>query len=224
MNSSEIVIFVATGILPGIFAITVHELAHGWVANKCGDQTAFMMGRITLNPFKHIDIVRTIIMPLFTYFFFNVFFAGAKPVPVAWHNLRHPRRDMALVAAAGPAANLLMAIGWGLIGKLASLVSPDASLVLSMVGHFFLLAGYLGVLINCILLIFNLIPIPPLDGSRIVSSILPAQAAQIYEKIESYGIFILIILVYVDFNFTHILLRSLHFLLFSILNTLGLQI
>lgn len=181
-------------ILPLLFAITLHEAAHGWVANKLGDKTALMMGRVTLNPFKHIDLFGTIIFPILMLLFSNFLFGWAKPVPVTWQNLRKPRRDMALVAIAGPGANLVMAVIWLVIGKIALVWGHGAiSSAAQTTTSFFVLAGFYGVYINIILMILNLIPIPPLDGSRIVSSLLPPRLAYKYEKIEPYGIWILLL-------------------------------
>ncbi|MHA1568778.1 MAG: site-2 protease family protein, partial [Alphaproteobacteria bacterium] len=119
---------VAVAILPTLFAIVVHEVAHGFIAKQFGDNTAYLSGRLTLNPIKHIDPVGTILVPLLSLIFFNFVFGWAKPVPVDFRNLRNPRRDMVLVAAAGPGANLLMAIGWGLLAKVASLLPAGLSM------------------------------------------------------------------------------------------------
>ncbi len=193
MNIDNAVQTIAVAILPLIFAITLHEAAHGWVASKCGDKTALMMGRVTLNPLKHIDLIGTILIPIILLFISGFVFGWAKPVPVAWQNLKNPRRDMALVALSGPAANLLMALGWGIIAKAATiyLASSSQSWV-AVSGQFFQAAASFGILINCVLLVLNLVPIPPLDGSRVISSILPIRLAQIYERLEPFGIWILL--------------------------------
>lgn len=175
--------------LPILFAVTVHEAAHGYVANIFGDKTALLLGRLTLNPLKHIDIIGTIVVPLASLAFGGFVFGWAKPVPVTWSRLGNPRRDMALVALAGPFANLLMALIWAAIAKIALIFkgSFDAGLIIKM--------GEAGITINLILMLLNLLPIPPLDGSRLVSSILPSKLAIFYDKIEPFGLVILIILI-----------------------------
>lgn len=195
MNYGNIIHLIAVIILPLLFAITLHEAAHGWVASKLGDKTTLMMGRVTLNPVKHIDPVGTLILPILMLILskFTFAFGWAKPVPVAWQNLRNPRRDMSLVALAGPFANLLMAFLWAAIAKLSiTLGSGAEDFILRKVTVFFYIAGIFGILINVVLIILNLIPLPPLDGSRIVSAILPPRAAYGYSKIEPYGIWILL--------------------------------
>lgn len=177
--------------LPVIFAITLHEVAHGWAAKYLGDRTAEMMGRLTLNPIKHIDPVGTVALPLLLLIFSPVVFGWAKPVPVTWENLRHPRRDMALVAVAGPGANLLMALFWVLVIKLAMLSQATGG---GGATEFFILMGYAGIIINIVLMILNLLPIPPLDGSRVVSSVLPGPWAYSYSRLEPYGLVILLVL------------------------------
>lgn len=176
--------------IPILFAITVHEVAHGWVASKLGDPTAKMLGRLTLNPVKHIDPIGTVVVPLVLLYVGNIIFGWAKPVPVDWRNLRNPRRDMALVAAAGPLANLLMIILWALAAKLVILTGDTfARLALP----FFYMCGA-GITINTVLMVLNLIPVPPLDGSRVVSALLPPATAYKYNGLERYGFIILIIL------------------------------
>ncbi len=195
MTTGTIIHLIAVIILPLLFAITLHEAAHGWVANKLGDKTALMMGRVTLNPIKHIDLFGTVILPIVMLVLsrFTFAFGWAKPVPVNWKNLRKPRRDMALVAIAGPLANLLMALIWAAIAKLSVVLGGGATNAIGKTfASFFYNAGVFGITINVILMILNLIPIPPLDGSRVVSSILPPQVARTYEKIEPYGIWILL--------------------------------
>lgn len=180
-------------IIPLILAITVHEVAHGWVAHKCGDPTAKMLGRITLNPVKHIDLVGTIIIPIALLLLSGgrFTFGYAKPVPVDFRNLRHPRGDMALVALAGPVSNFMMAILWAVIAKIGFSIGAS-NLVLAKV---LLAFGVAGVQINLVLGILNLIPIPPLDGSRVVTSVLSAKNAIHYNSLERYGFIILIILI-----------------------------
>lgn len=176
-------------IVPLIFAITVHEVAHGWVANKCGDPTAKNAGRLTLNPLKHIDPFGTIIIPGILLFIGGFVFGYAKPVPVDWRNLRHGRRDIILVALAGPAANLIMAMLWALIYKLGGLFMQAGD---SYAGFLFAYTAQVGIMINIVLLVLNLIPIPPLDGSRVVACLLKGKALYYYARIEPYGFFILL--------------------------------
>jgi Zn-dependent protease len=181
---------IAVWALPVLFAITVHEVAHGWVAKQFGDRTAMMLGRLTLNPIKHIDPIGTILVPGLMILFGGVVFGWAKPVPVTWQNLGNPKRDMALVALAGPLSNLIMAVLWVLVMKL-SLVLPGS---LAMVVRPLLYMGAAGITINLILMVLNLVPIPPLDGSRILSSFLPDKLAWRYNQLEQYGLLILLIL------------------------------
>ena len=184
--------------IPLIFAITLHEAAHGWVAKKCGDRTAEMLGRLTANPIKHIDPIGTIILPIILVYVGGFIFGWAKPVPVAWRNLNNPRRDMALVALAGPAANGLMAFAWAIIAKctlIFLLTNLQGGLTTNSL-YLLYRAALFGIRINCILLLLNLIPIPPLDGSRVVSSLLPPHIAITYERIEPYGIWILLAFIF----------------------------
>lgn len=177
--------------IPIIFAITVHEVAHGWMANKLGDPTAKMLGRLTLNPIKHIDIIGTIIVPAVLYYASGFLFGWAKPVPITWQNLRHPRRDAALVAAAGPLSNLLMAIIWVGILKFGLYLGSSFGGSVALIKM-----GEIGLFINLILLVLNLFPIPPLDGSRVVSSLLPPKTAWYYNRIEPFGFLILLALIF----------------------------
>lgn len=174
--------------IPVIFAITVHEVAHGWVANKLGDPTARMLGRITLNPIKHIDPIGTIAVPALLLYLGGFIFGWAKPVPVTWKNLRHKVRDPILVAVAGPLSNFIMAIFWAFVYKFSQL-APGA------VGNNLSVMGQAGIMINIILLVLNLLPIPPLDGSRVVSVLLPGPLSWQYNRLEPYGFFILIALI-----------------------------
>ncbi len=179
-------------VIPVLFAITLHEVAHGWVAKQFGDKTALMMGRLTVNPIKHIDPIGTVIVPTILFFLGGFIFGWAKPVPVTRQNLKNPKRDMAFVAVAGPAANLLMAIFWALVAKVGLLISdgnPTAGLDWAMI-----YMGQAGIIINLVLMILNIIPVPPLDGSRIVSSFIPNKWDFYYSKLEPYGFIILVAL------------------------------
>lgn len=187
LNIAQIV---AIAILPILFAIVVHEISHGFVAKKFGDNTAYMLGRLTLNPFKHIDPVGTVLVPLLMLVFTNFVFGWAKPVPVDWRNLRNPRRDMVLVAAAGPFSNLLMAIAWGLIIHLAALL-PNSLLIIK---EPLIFMGAIGIFINIILMVFNLLPIPPLDGGRVAVGLLPPRLSYMLSQLEPYGLIIIVLL------------------------------
>ncbi|MBL0917394.1 MAG: site-2 protease family protein [Hydrogenophaga sp.] len=180
---------VAIYALPVLFAITLHEAAHGYVARHFGDPTAWQLGRVTLNPAKHIDPLGTIAMPLLLYFATAgaFLFGYAKPVPVNFGRLRHPRRDMIWVALAGPASNLLQAALWLLLlyVLLASGVSE----------RFWLEMCRAGFIVNLVMFAFNLFPLPPLDGGRIVVGLLPARQADAFSRIEPYGFFIVLALV-----------------------------
>ena len=164
--------------VPAILAVTVHEVAHGWTANRLGDPTAARLGRLTLNPLKHVDPVGTLLVPLGLKLLGSPFLFGwAKPVPVVWRNLRHLRRDIALVAVAGPLANLGMLLAWALL-----LASPAARV------PFLADMGWTGVVFNATIIPLTLIPIPPLDGSRIVTAALPVRAAIAYNRLERVGL------------------------------------
>ncbi|HLD84897.1 MAG TPA: site-2 protease family protein [Coxiellaceae bacterium] len=192
MDATAIIQLICIAAIPLIFAITLHEAAHGWIASKCGDKTASIMGRVSANPLKHIDLFGTIILPLMMLTLSGFIFGWAKPVPVAWQNLRNPRRDMALVAIAGPAANLVMAFAWAIIAKLSHLIftHPNTHEILRETAAFIHFTSRFGIMINCVLLAINLIPIPPLDGSRVITALLPPDLARKYNRIEPYGIWI----------------------------------
>jgi len=180
-------------ILPVVFAITVHEVAHGWVAKKFGDNTASDLGRLTLNPIKHIDLVGTIILPaLLLISFTGYIFGWAKPVPVNPMNFKKPRQTMAIVALAGPVSNLLMAVAWALIMRIGVMVYTQNEII----GQPLIYTGVAGISINLVLALINLIPIPPLDGGRIVTGILPNQWAYYYNYLERFGFIILLVLLF----------------------------
>ncbi|HAU1190725.1 TPA: site-2 protease family protein [Legionella pneumophila subsp. raphaeli] len=182
--------------LPVLLAITFHELAHGYVAYRCGDNTAKMFGRLTLNPIKHIDPIGTVLLPLLIGVItnFNFVIGYAKPVPVNQSQLRKPRRDMILVTLAGPLTNLIMAFLWAGCFKLATFLNPQSS----MAALFLLVTARAGMMINLILAFLNLIPIPPLDGSKVVINLLPAKQAIAYAKLEPFGFLILIVLIFTN--------------------------
>jgi Zn-dependent protease len=184
---------ISVWVIPILFAITVHEAAHAWMANRLGDTTAKMLGRLTLNPIKHIDLFGTILVPITIAILsnFSFVFGWAKPVPIDWGQLRNPKRDTALVAAAGPLSNLVMAIFWTAMMKLSTFLDP----MNNNLGLFLLLAGQAGIIINLILAYLNIIPIPPLDGSRIVLNFLKPHHAMQYLRLEPYGFFILLLLI-----------------------------
>ena len=189
-NELSSVQLIAIVIIPLIFAVVVHEVAHGWVALQLGDDTAYRMGRLTLNPLKHIDPIGTILVPLVLILTVGFAFGWAKPVPVNFNNLRNQRRDTALVAIAGPFANLMMAVAWLVIGKLATLL--PSSLV--MFASPLIYMSMFGVLINSILMVFNLLPIPPTDGGRIAVSLLPPRLGYGLSRVEPYGLIIILAL------------------------------
>jgi Zn-dependent protease len=182
--------------LPVIFAITLHEAAHGYVAKHFGDLTAYAEGRVSLNPLRHIDPIGTVALPLALLALSKLFggggilFGWAKPVPVNFANLRHPKRDMLWVAAAGPFSNLVMALLWALAVKIG-LGASENSFALPLA-----LMGAAGIFVNVIIMVLNLMPLPPLDGGRILVSLLPHRLGYIVSRIEPYGFIILIVLLF----------------------------
>ena len=177
--------------IPVIFAITLHEAAHGYVAKHFGDKTAWMMGRVSLNPIRHIDPLGTIVLPLVTVMLSGFMFGWAKPVPVNFNNLRNPKRDSLWVAAAGPGSNMAQALIWATVALLiAQVVSPTG-----LAGGFWLAVAEAGVQVNVVFAILNLFPLLPLDGGRIVTSLLPDKLAYAYSRTEPFGMLILIVLI-----------------------------
>ncbi len=189
MDIAQIIQTITLYALPVVFAITVHEAAHGYAARHFGDNTAWALGRVTLNPIKHIDPIGTILMPLMLYFATagTFLFGYAKPVPVQFGNLRNPKRDMVWVALAGPGANLVQAIAWG-----ALFLTLQG---LGVTEYFFLKMCEAGVLVNAAMFVFNLFPLPPLDGGRILVGLLPYRMAAQVARIEPWGFFIVMALI-----------------------------
>lgn len=181
--------------LPVIFAITLHEAAHGYAAKRFGDMTAYVLGRISLNPLRHIDPFGTIILPLLILVITKltggagILFGWAKPVPVDFSRLRNPKKDMLWVAAAGPAANFVMAILWVIAIRVGAVLSDQFATPL-------MLMGAAGVMINTVLMVLNLFPLPPLDGGRILVSLLPNRMAYQVARLEPYGFMILLVLLF----------------------------
>ncbi len=203
--------------LPVLFAITLHEVAHGWVAKKFGDTTAQSLGRLSLNPLKHIDPVGTILVPIVLIVVTGYAFGWAKPVPVNFNQLRNPKKDMVWVAAAGPFANVLMTIIWSII--LITAIGGTGSG--NKFAEFFVYMSMAGIFINLVLMVLNLLPIPPLDGGRVLSGLVPNNISALLSKIEPYGLFILLGLMFMG------LLNKLVFtpsilILFFIMSFLGI--
>ena len=178
--------------LPVIFAITLHEAAHGYVAKHFGDATAYLMGRMSLNPIKHIDPIGTIVLPIVTVLISPFLFGWAKPVPVNFGNLRHPKRDMFWVAAAGPGSNLVQLAIWAVVAAiLARTIEPSG-----LAGGFWLAVADAGIKVNIMFALLNLLPILPLDGGRILTSVLPGRLSYAFQKTERFGLVILLVLLF----------------------------
>lgn len=195
---NELITTLTIWALPVLLAITLHEAAHGYVAHRFGDHTAYRLGRVSLNPLHHIDPVGTVLLPAGLVLLAAltggsaILFGWAKPVPVVFNNLRHPKADMLWVAGAGPAANLLMAIGWALLFKLA-IVTPENAYTVPLMRM-----ADAGMQINTTLMVLNLLPLPPLDGGRMLVSLLPLRAARKLAALEPWGFPILLLLVFTD--------------------------
>ena len=190
MISSETLYTIAVWAVPVLLAITLHEAAHGWMANRLGDPTARTLGRISLNPLRHIDPIGTVVLPLMLLMLSGFVIGWAKPVPVDIRYFKKPLLDMAVVALAGPASNFLMACGWAMVALIGKLMyEPGDAFAL-----YIMKVGDAGILINLILMVLNLLPIPPLDGGRVVAGVLPPRLAVPFMRIEPYGMFVVIFL------------------------------
>lgn len=214
MQEFNVVQKIAIWTIPVLFAITVHEVAHGWAASKFGDQTARFSGRLTLNPLKHIDLVGTVLVPAILLMFSNFIFGWAKPVPVDARNMRNPKRDMAIVALAGPLANFLMALFWAGIAKLGySLLAVEEWFSVPLI-HM----GNAGIMINVVLGVLNCLPIPPLDGGRVLMNLVPNRMGWYLYRLEPYGFWVLLILMisgallYLIGPMIALLLNGIHFI------------
>ena len=185
----DIAYTIAVWAAPILFAITLHEAAHGWVANKLGDPTAKKLGRITINPIKHIDPVGTVVVPLFLAMVSPFVIGWARPVPVEPRYFKSPLLDMALVAVAGPVSNFFMACFWAMFIQLIYMFLEHSQLLV-----FLAEMGKNGIIINIVLMVLNLLPIPPLDGGRVVAGILPANLAMPFMQLERFGMVIILVL------------------------------
>ena len=191
MDPYNVLIKVLVYALPVIFAITLHEAAHGYVAKHFGDSTAYMLGRVSLNPVRHIDPIGTILLPLVTLMLSGFMFGWAKPVPVNFNNLRNPKADSLWVAAAGPVSNIVQALIWAAVARvLVEFVSPTG-----LAGGFWIAVAEAGIVVNIAFAILNLLPLLPLDGGRMLAAVLPNRLSYAYSRLEPYGMLILIVLI-----------------------------
>ena len=213
MDFAQLIQTVSLYAIPVLLAITLHEAAHGYAAKHFGDNTAYALGRVTLNPLPHIDLVGTILMPLMLYFATSgaFLFGYAKPVPVRFGNLRNPKRDMVWVALAGPGANFFQAIGWAALLYLFRGAEVNEPFLIEMAQG--------GVLVNVVMAVFNLFPLPPLDGGRILVGLLPYRQAMLVSRVEPYGFFIVMALVLAGVV-SNLWLRPLMGLTFQLINLL----
>ena len=212
MDIPNLIQTIAIYALPVLFAITVHEAAHGYVARYFGDNTAWKLGRVTLNPIKHIDPMGTILMPLVLYVATSgaFLFGYAKPVPVQFGNLRNPKRHMIWVALAGPGANLMQAFLWGIVFYLLQGANMDEV--------FFIKMCQAGILVNVVMFVFNLFPLPPLDGGRVLVGLLPYKQAELVSRIEPWGFFVVMALV-ISGVITNLWMRPLMSLTYDLIKT-----
>jgi len=190
MDLGQVLQAIAVGAIPVLFAVTLHEVAHGWMARRHGDHTAEKLGRLSLNPIKHIDPVGTVLVPILMMMFSPFIFGWAKPVPVSFRNLNNPKRDMVWVAVAGPLANIAMGIFWALVYKL----TYTSGLAPSIAGEWLLSMARIGIIINALLAAFNLLPIPPLDGGRVLRGLASESVGYYLDRIEPFGLIILVVL------------------------------
>src|SRR5688572_13828042 len=196
IDSAQLLQIVSILAIPIVLAITLHEVAHGWAAKQLGDPTAHNLGRLTLNPLKHVDPIGTIVVPLDLAFFTQgqCYFGWAKSVPVVFGNLRNPKRDMVLVAAAGPGANLVMATAWTLAYVVSVLLGAGAVVAGAAEDDWIIRVCTAGIYFNCLLMVFNLLPVPPLDGSKVLAGLLPPRGAEVIHRIEPFGLIIVLLL------------------------------